>query len=215
MNGKEINGKSVVIEFSRPGGHGNKFFTAPTIGGANNLYPRSLKCAPPPPPPPPPTPPRSFSGGAASNVPPRWYYPKPQSFSRKLSSSRKGSRSPSSNPRKSLDSNDLNGKMASLDLEGAVCNEIDEREPCGDLRKNSKSGHSSISPAEQLQPAPTRSKLRKCRQSKKFDSRFLINDNTTSSDSDCRDSRTTVMIKNIPNKYRFENKRNQKISFQV
>ncbi|KAG7032322.1 Protein terminal ear1-like protein, partial [Cucurbita argyrosperma subsp. argyrosperma] len=208
MNGKEINGKSVVIEFSRPGGHGNKFFnanlTAPAICGSNNIYSRSLKCPPsqPPPPPPPPTPPRNFSGGAASNVPPRWYYSKPHSFSRKLNP-RKGSRSPR-NPRKSLESVDVNGKMASLDLEGGgACNKIDERESCETLRKNSKISHSSPAvaadqPPQQLQPS--RNKLRKCRQSRKFDSRFLINDNNMV-ESDCRDSRTTVMIKNIPNKY--------------
>lgn len=222
MNGKEINGKSVVIEFSRPGGHGNKFFnanlTTPAICGSNNLYPRSLKCPPPRPPPPslpPPTPPRNFSGGAASNVPSRWYYSKPHSFSRKLNPS-KGSQSPS-NPRKSLDSNDVNGKMASLDLEGAACNEIEERESCGALRKNSKTSHNSPAVAadqqqQQQQLQPSRSKLRKCRQSKKFDSRFLINDNNTA-DSDCR---TTVMIKNIPNKYRFEKKKTKfRFKFQV
>lgn len=209
MNGKEINGKSVVIEFSRPGGHGNKFFntnlTAPAICGPNNLHPRSLKCPPPRPPPPSPSP-RSFSGGTVSNAPARWYYSKPHSFSRKLNPS-KGCRSPSYNPRKSLDSNDVNGKMASLDLESGVYNEIEERESCGDLRKNSKTSHSSpaVAAADQQQPPSRNSKLRKCRQSKKFDSRFLINDNNMV-DSDCRDSRTTVMIKNIPNKYRFEKK---------
>ncbi|XP_038891891.1 protein terminal ear1 [Benincasa hispida] len=196
MNGKEINGKSVVIEFSRPGGHGNKFFnanlTAPAICSSNNLYSRSLKCPPPRPTPPP----RNFSGGAASNVPPRWYYSKPHNSSRKLNPS-KGGRSPR-NPRKSLEYDDVNGKMASLDLEdGGVCNEIEERESCGVLRKNSKVSHSSPAVAADQQLQPSRNKLRKCRQSRKFDSRFLINDNH----SDCRDSRTTVMIKNIPNKY--------------
>lgn len=206
MNGKEINGKPVVIEFSRAGGHGNKFFnanlTAPAICGSNNIYSRSLKCPPPPP--------RNFSGGAASNVPPRWYYSKPHS-SRKLNP-RKGSRSPR-NPRKSLGAEDVNGKMASLDLEGGgVCNEIEERESCDVLRKNSKTSHSSpvVAADQQQQLQPSSNKLRKCRPSRKFDTRFLINNN----DSDCKDSRTTVMIKNIPNKYRFE-KEKQQNSFQV
>ncbi|CAK9316518.1 unnamed protein product [Citrullus colocynthis] len=193
MNGKEINGKPVVIEFSRAGGHGNKFFnanlTAPAICGSNNIYSRSLKCPPPPP--------RNFSGGAASNVPSRWYYSKPHS-SRKLNP-RKGNRSPR-NPRKSLEAEDVNGKMASLDLEGGgVCTEIEERESCEVLRKNSKTSHSSpvVAADQQQQLQPSRNKLRKCRPSRKFDTRFLINNN----DSDCKDSRTTVMIKNIPNKY--------------
>ncbi|KAA0034242.1 protein terminal ear1-like protein [Cucumis melo var. makuwa] len=198
MNGKEINGKSVLIEFSRPGGHGNKFFnanlTTPAICGSNNIYSRSLKCPPSRPPPPPP---RSFSGGVGSNVPPRWYYSKPHTSSRKWNLN-KGSRSPR-NPRKSSESDDVYEKMGSVDLNaGGECNEIEERESFGVLRKNSKNSHSSSSVgADQQQVQPSRNKLRKCRQSRKFDSRFLINDN----DSDCRDSRTTVMIKNIPNKY--------------
>lgn len=36
-----------------------------------------------------------------------------------------------------------------------------------------------------------------------LDARFLINEERVSSEMDGRDSRTTVMIKNIPNKYRF------------
>lgn len=40
------------------------------------------------------------------------------------------------------------------------------------------------------------------RRGKDHDPRFLINEDTIV-ESNCRDPRTTVMIKNIPNKYRY------------
>lgn len=155
MNGKEIQGKHVIIEFSRPGGHGRKSFPATQI--RNSRYP------PPPlplPPPPPPVP------------PPRPY------LSQRQHSAKRSSR------RKSLgNETQVEASMAELSI--------------GSSRRSSKKGHTGHSSGSSKQC----NRPWKARQ-KTLDSHYLINEDAIMVDSNCRDPRTTVMIKNIPNKYR-------------
>eukprot|EP00257_Ricinus_communis_P014473 XP_015572152.1 protein terminal ear1 [Ricinus communis] len=98
MNGKEIHGKQVVIEFSRPGGFGRKFFNgsstskASSFHNAININPKISRYAPPPPPPPPPVRP---------NISPRPFLAQTHSSSVKRSSnSIKGNPNENSNSNK-------------------------------------------------------------------------------------------------------------------
>ncbi|XP_050276412.1 protein terminal ear1 homolog [Quercus robur] len=208
MNGKEISGKAVVIEFSRPGGHSRKFFNTftsanpaaisanvPVINSTSiNYHIKSPKYPSlPPPPPPPPPPPRKFSGRFSPNVRPR-----PQlsqtPFSSKKSNFSKGSPKGSANSEGSLEAK----MMTSLNLG----NGIEEKEMNGPTKRNgAKKSQSSntaiIVTTTKLGRSSSSNRPWKGRQAKKFDTRFLINEDS----SNGRDSRTTVMIKNIPNKY--------------
>lgn len=195
MNGKEIHGKPVVIEFSRPGGHSRKFFNAPTPAFSANFhhtksprYPPVLSSPTPPPPPPPPLH-RKLSGRFGPNVSPRLHLSQTQ-FSTKKSSFSKAS------PK----SGNLEGEVASMSLGGGdVANGIEEKETNGPPKRNAKKSPSNNLAVAAKQPKSSRPW--KGRQAKKFDSRFLINEDAIL-EPNCRDSRTTVMIKNIPNKYR-------------
>lgn len=208
MNGKEINDKQVVIEFSRPGGQNRKIINAVTT---------SHKYTPSPAPPP--VAPK-FSGRVPSfkiNVPPRSYAAQAQ-FSVKKPSFGKGS----SNGNKGSSSSVLSveRKIASVNLGSSVCINGGNRDrdsshgPSKRFTRKAQndqgsqaSNHQSpppnpTSPPEQQQAPAPRSRSRKgTRQGKKLDSRFLISEEAMT-ESNCRDTRTTVMIKNIPNKYR-------------
>lgn len=189
MNGKEIHGKPVVIEFSRPGGHSKKFFNTfnnpnPTTIAPNNIYQTKAPKYPssPPPPPPPPPLPRKFSGRfTPPNVSPRSHLSQTPFFNKKSNFSKGSPKGANSEP--------VEAKMGSLNLE--------EKEMNGPIKRNAKKcqSNTSIITAKQARNRPW-----KGRQTKKFDTRFLINEDANI-ESNCRDSRTTVMIKNIPNKY--------------
>ncbi|KAF3431150.1 hypothetical protein FNV43_RR25880 [Rhamnella rubrinervis] len=210
MNGKEIHGKAVVIEFSRPGGHSRKFMNAMANNTSaistgisaitvNSLYPRIHKY-PALPPTPPSSLPRKFSGRSAFNVvPPRSYTSQPQFSSNKKSNFGKAICNGNVSKTSSGSSNSLpveEYKMASLNLGGgAICNGVEEKD--SNSKRLTRKSQATIVISKQQQP---RIKPRKGRQAKKFDSRFLINEDAIG-ESNCRDSRTTVMIKNIPNKY--------------
>jgi len=189
----EIHGKPVVIEFSRPGGHSRKFFNAPSPAFSANFHhtksPRYPPVLSPPTPPPPPPPPlhRKLSGRLGPNVS-RSHLSQTQ-FSIKKSSFSKGS------PK----SANLEAEVASMSLGGDVANGIEEKETNGPPKRNAKKCPSNNSAVAAKQPKSSRPW--KGRQAKKFDSRFLINEDAIL-EPNCRDSRTTVMIKNIPNKYR-------------
>lgn len=215
MNGKEIHGKVVVIEFSRPGGHSRKFMNAMANNTSaistgisaitvNSLYPRIHKY--PAVPPTPPSLPRKLSGHSAFNVvPPRSYTSQTQFSANKKSYFGKAICNGSVNVSKtSASSNSFpveEYKMASLNLGGgAVCNGVEEKDS-NFKRLTRKSQATTVISKQQQQQQQPRIKPRKGRQAKKFDSRFLINEDAIR-ESNCRDSRTTVMIKNIPNKYR-------------
>ncbi|PON74670.1 Splicing factor-like protein [Trema orientale] len=211
MNGKQINGKEVVIEFSRPGGHSRKIMNAVTT--TTHEYPPS-----------PPLATRKLSGrpSFSMNIPPRSYAAHAHAqFPARKSSFGKGNGSKGSSSTMSS----VERKMASLNLGPSVCNGSDHhhhhRERASSHGLPSKrftrktqntttqaSSHHSPPPSppvqaeqpQQLAP-PLRSRSKKVsKQGKKFDSRFLISEDTMT-ESNCRDTRTTVMIKNIPNKY--------------
>lgn len=84
--------------------------------------------------------------------------------------------------------NNVESKMAGLNLDA-----IQEKRWSSSSKKMSCG--SSQSPKQ-----PKSSRAKKARQAKKLDSKFLINEDAIS-ESTSGDTRTTVMIKNIPNKY--------------
>lgn len=198
MNGKEIHGKPVVIEFSRPGGHSRKLINAAATTTTSSSHQKYHS----PPLPPPPLP-RKFSVRSSfhnnfNNIAPRSHASQPQFPVRKSTGNKIVTTSGS------LSS--VERKMASASL----CNGNEEKNTKRFSRKN-QSSIAFASPAaapsspltqQQQQPVPRNIKARKSKHGKKFDSRFLISEEA-STESNCRDTRTTVMIKNIPNKYRF------------
>ncbi|XP_017635457.1 protein terminal ear1 homolog isoform X2 [Gossypium arboreum] len=146
MNGKEINGKQVVIEFSRPGGF-------------------------------------SGSGRYSANIPPRSFLSRSQSPTENLSDSRKGSPNEIKESKKSSVATAVVGG-------GAAANKVAKNQ-------NNQSPQRISNGVKQQQ---CRGRPWKGKQGRKFDPRFLISEDAMA-ESNCKDSRTTVMIKNIPNKY--------------
>ncbi|XWS63756.1 hypothetical protein CRYUN_Cryun06bG0129200 [Craigia yunnanensis] len=205
INGKEINGKQVVIEFSRPGGYSRKFFNAnnannvnaftastDNISSTNNKYnhqtrnSKYLSSPPLPPPPPPPSLARKFSGRFSSNIP-LSFLSRSQSPTKKVSSYSKGNPNGNSNSKSSV-------------VETLV---VEEKVGGGGPKKTAKkkeNNQSTVSNSNGSKQQLCRGRPWKGRQTKKFDPRFLISEDAME-ESNCKDSRTTVMIKNIPNKY--------------
>ncbi|KAJ9708733.1 hypothetical protein PVL29_000647 [Vitis rotundifolia] len=196
MNGKKIQGKHVVIEFSRPVGHGWRFFNAitttalsstssttnPTVISPSRLAYNTItsRC--------PPVVPRKLSEKSSHfNVPPHSYLSQPHPSNKK---SNVGMNKRSSN------AGNNEASMTSLCLTGSVVSGIEDSN--GVPRWNPKKSPNGSSTTEQQQQAQ-RNRPWKGRQ-KNIDSCFLINEDAKT-ESHCRDSRTTVMIKNIPNKY--------------
>ncbi|KAM0984268.1 protein terminal ear1-like [Malus sylvestris] len=193
MNGKEINGKSVVIQFSRPGGHSRKFFnavahTAPTLLSPHNLFA--------------PLPPAElavkFSRRSNSF---RLAGPQPRlctsSSQIQFSSTRSDNRSSSSSSSKGMViiRNNVESKMAGLNLDA-----IQEKRWSSSSKKMSCGSSQSLEATATSPKQPKSSRGKKGRQAKKLDSKFLIKEDALS-ESTSGDTRTTVMIKNIPNKY--------------
>ncbi|GAB4829281.1 hypothetical protein Ancab_018949 [Ancistrocladus abbreviatus] len=195
MNGKEIHGKNVMIEYSRPGGHGKRFYSS----SSHPHFSRPPKTTPPPSPPPPPPPPsqplsppspsslRRPSRRAMSNLPPRAALKRSSSLSGK-----RGHRISSS----SSSSESVEGFMSGLTLREGD----EERGICGHGRKNVRKSGGNHSKQQQQQQQLQQLKGRSKGRQRNFDPRFLIKE-AAIEESNCRDSRTTVMIKNIPNKY--------------
>ncbi|KAK6922317.1 RNA recognition motif domain [Dillenia turbinata] len=184
MNGKEINGKSIIIEFSRPGGHNrrssNHAANQATTGSHNQpppLLPQKVYAA------------RTASFSSSSNNVNR-------NFSRSYcSQSRQQSK-------KSIESS-----MACLSISatGVVGNGIEDSvttSTASSKRSSKKGSHgqSNYNSTSGKQGEKGRNRPWKGRQ-KSLDTHFLINEDGMAVESDCRDTRTTVMIKNIPNKY--------------
>ncbi|XP_065873420.1 protein terminal ear1-like [Euphorbia lathyris] len=206
MNGKEIHGKQVVIEFSRPGGFSRKFFNATTTSNkSSSITNRIIKSrisrftsqyqSLPSPPPPPPPPPRRFSGRPPLNIPPRGFLKESSNFS---NVNPNGSFRTKSTDEATVGvgclsicgggnrDGDANGLVADKITDAPV--KIRNMKKCPIDESNSKQQHNN------------RNRPWKSRQGKKFDTRFLINEEAMV-EANCSDSRTTVMIKNIPNKY--------------
>lgn len=191
MNGKEINGKQVVIEFSRPGGYNSKFFHANTANHVKPFKPCtpniSFTASKYNHPSSPPSLAYRFSGSArySPNMPPRSFLSRSQSPTENLSDSRKGS------PKEIKESKKSSVAMAVVGG-GAAANKVAKNQ-------NNQSTQRINNGVKQQQ---CRGRPWKGKQGRKFDPRFLISEDAMA-ESNCKDSRTTVMIKNIPNKYRF------------
>ncbi|PPD71481.1 hypothetical protein GOBAR_DD31621 [Gossypium barbadense] len=153
MNGKEINGKQVVIEFSRPGGYSRKFFNSDNNVNKINAF-------------------TAFT----DKYNPHTRNPKYIIFS---------PTSPAAASKCSV-------------VETAVVK--DKVGSGGGPKKTVKKNQSNSSTVAKHNQQLCRGRPWKGRQSKKFDPRFLISEDAMVG-SDSKDSRTTVMIKNIPNKY--------------
>ncbi|CAI0425946.1 unnamed protein product [Linum tenue] len=175
MNGKEILGRPVVIEFSRPGGFSKKFFNS-TANNSAKVIDKDTKYIPLRPTPPPSTR-RSFNPRPSS--PPRIMVrknPIVDGFSLGMEGlSMKGGGKKLSHSRVGLQQQKSGGGSGSGNGNG-----------CSRVWKGGK----------QLMKG----------NNNRYDSRFLINEeamveSSSSSSSNWGDSRTTVMIKNIPNKY--------------
>ena len=186
MNGKEIDGKKVVIEFSRPGGHhSRKLFHS----AASNKKPLNSN-----------VPPLSPSPPFYASTP-----QVPRKYSRRFGSSCSHSSSSPQVPFKKCGS--VEAALGSIGLGGGeVGNGVEEQQHHSDgtQKRNSvrkESGEHAEGSAKQQQQL-VRSRHWKGKQARKHETRFLIRDDDIV-ESSSRDPRTTVMIKNIPNKYRY------------
>ncbi|KAK9751122.1 hypothetical protein RND81_02G243700 [Saponaria officinalis] len=196
MNGKEINGKSVMIEYSRPGGHFNKFhhqhqhqqhYPRTIQNHHHQHYPSNIHHNKPHShsPPPPSQPPRTLP----------FRHRKPYQSTRRCHSL------PSSE-----ESVDTAAAISRLTLNDRTNN---NNINTSSKKGNEKGGNTSTSTSSGKQKGGRPWKGRQ----KNYDPRYLIkeeaiiNEGSCSSTSgggggDCvKDNRTTVMIKNIPNKY--------------
>lgn len=215
MNGKEIHGKQIVIEFSRPGGLSkkNSKFSASTsttrLNFVNNFSLRPSRMIMPqaPPPPPPPTLPMTTNCQSSSERIPSYYSkgnPKGGNCEKRNSSSIQNSMA-------SLRVNDGKTNTASAAAEGKLSNSKKNGKKSGNHGVINTTGiskqfqHLNLQQQHQQQTNKGNKPWKgSSRQSKEYDPRFLINEDAIT-ESNCRDSRTTVMIKNIPNKYRLIN----------
>ncbi|KAI4345297.1 hypothetical protein L6164_012433 [Bauhinia variegata] len=195
MNGKEIHGKAVIIEFSRPGGHSRKFFNAAISKNNNVHHTKSMNLPPPlqPPsmsPPSPPPLPRKYPRS------PRPHFPQNPLSSNK-SMVKKGRFNVNTSVNEGANSSgSIETTMGSMNLGGAVGNGVEDKYSNGPQSRNFIKHHSSSRP----QPARNRNWKGKLKHAKKLETRFLIKEDAIV-ESSSRDPRTTVMIKNIPNKY--------------
>lgn len=153
MNGKEINGKSVSIEFSKVG-FGRKFYHSAYPSHASNK-PLHFNINPPLLPPTPPHFTHRFD--------PRYHSPQPPQFSPNNFTCNRGSTN----------------------------NRLEEQ---NSPRRNFVRSNS-------MDTMSNRTWNWRGKQGKKHETRFVIKEDAIV-ESSFRDSRTTVMIKNIPNKYR-------------
>ena len=184
MNGKEIQGKRVAIEFSRPGGHGKRYLNAIDNATSTVVIPyhkiNNPTC--------PPTLPRKASEKSSpSNMPP------PRSYlSQTRSSTKKSNVGMNKMNKRSSNVGTVEASMASLCLTGTAGSVVKGIEDSNGVPKQN--------PTIKQQHQALRNQLWKERQ-KNLNSRFLINEDAMA-ESHFKDSRTTIMIKNIPNKYR-------------
>lgn len=205
MNGKEIYGKQVDIEFSRPGGYGKKFFnantttsktssfSAPAINSTTSLNRSRISTYASPP-----SPPllRRFSSGCSSpNISPRSF----------LSETHSAGKKPSGNPGKGNPNAASNEAASSgcLSLGGGAVGDgiVEKVTDHGPPKKSSKKSQNSQSFTATKHQQKSAKSWKGTRQAKKFDTRFLISGDESMVETSGSDSRTTVMIKNIPNKY--------------
>lgn len=186
MNGKEVSGTAMVIEFSRPGGGHHKKFSKPTIRYNNKFNsPANYTTLQTPPP---------FCRSGVIVSPPQ---PRSQSLTRKSSF---GIENP--NGRHPIIINSGGGAQNSS---GNLKEDDSSLSKSRNSKKNARGANNNSS------STTTSSKGRHWKGSKaaaaaaaakEYDPRFLINEDAIINETNKRDPRTTVMIKNIPNKYR-------------
>lgn len=187
MNGKEINGNAVIIEFSRPGGgHGRKFFNHHQTVSKNAV---PLNYQPPSPLPYPPSPSTPLAHKNAHRFS---HLAQPQLSCRKTAGN-KG----------------RNGGEDTVSLETTNLSGVEENPPEVAAPRNAAAKNcvgeaaatAAVGSTKQHQQQLPRSRNWKGKQGRKLETRFLIKEDAIVESSN-KDSRTTVMIKNIPNKYR-------------
>lgn len=190
MNGKEINGRHLIIEYSRPGGHSRRFrkSTHNKLNYIPSHPPRSPRLVAPnqalsdersPP----------FPNSQCGHLQPQF----PSRNTKNPNGSRKASTG-------------QGAPVVSLCLSGAEGVEI----PKKNLKKSSATcsgngGTNNLKLVSDKKAGGCNGKgwkgIGSVKNEKEYDSRFLINEDSILL-SNCSDPRTTVMIKNIPNKYR-------------
>ncbi|XP_016497869.1 protein terminal ear1 homolog [Nicotiana tabacum] len=168
MNGKEIDGKQLLIEFSRPGGNSRRF------SRPNYSSPK-------------------FSRNSINNN-----YSPPQKSQRVYTSHSQKSNYGNPSGSESSGSGSVQDSLASL------C--ISNNGRPGKI-KNAKTCTKTISPSSSSVTTSSSKQIllqvksnKPWKQARDYDPRFLINEDAIM-ESNCSDTRTTVMIKNIPNKY--------------
>ncbi|XP_050374125.1 protein terminal ear1 [Argentina anserina] len=178
MNGKEFHGRQIIIEFSRPGGNSWKKLNSltstavPAVVSANVAPPELYL-------------PDQIPGHSHFNVvSPRMCCPRSQF------------------------SSGTNSGIGNAHVE-PLMGIIEEREPTTRLtrrvstKKQSSSSQGMVTSPRLLQPLPPQparsGRGKRNKQPKKYDARYLIKEDVLIESTS--DSRTTLMIKNIPNKY--------------
>lgn len=202
MNGKQLFGKNVIIEFSRPGGQCKKFWKGPQNGAHASS---NLNC---------PSPTTTYSSRNSSSTSrclpsPSSYTPRPPPVTPRW----KGNPSGSDGSKSSSSGSSLHGSVSNLCITGydeCSSNNIRRQKKSSSLKKGSSGGGGTLKQPSHRLPWKEGGGGRGGggggggggRRGKDHDPRFLINEDTIV-ESNCRDPRTTVMIKNIPNKYRY------------
>ncbi|KAL2547087.1 terminal EAR1-like 1 [Forsythia ovata] len=201
MNGKEIYGKQIVIEFSRPGGRLPRLSQINKFNSTTNYWSRNSQI-PPPSPSPPPHLQHKLSGRLLANAPRRSYNSRTE-LSRKASYFKGNPSAISGGSKSSSSGGSLRGSVASLYISGGGSGGGNRYEESCNIRppnkKNSKKNKNETSSGSKS-GGPWKSSGGSGKHGRDYDPRFLINEDAIM-ESNCRDSRTTVMIKNIPNKY--------------
>ncbi|CAI9756336.1 unnamed protein product [Fraxinus pennsylvanica] len=196
MDGEEIYGKQIVIEFSQPGGRLPRPSQFNRFNSTRNSWSRI------PPPSPPPRQQHRISGRVLTNVPPRSYNSRTE-LSRKSSFLCGGSKSSSSGS--------LRQSIASLYISGGGYEEFSNSCTKKLNKKNKKEVNTGGGNGGTGGGANSKTKSGRwksggngsgggAKYGRDYDTRFLINEDAIMQ-SNCRDSRTTIMMKNIPNKY--------------
>ncbi|CAL0320388.1 unnamed protein product [Lupinus luteus] len=181
MDGKEIHGKVIVVEYSREGEHNRKFFHSNKPLNLNNNVPPPLLLSPPSP----------FSPPSS-----RFSFKKSSSFNKR---SAKKARSSAGTIEEAVSSMNLSEEV----VDGVEKKQQQQQHSNGSSRRNSIKKHSYESMIENTKHGQETQKGNrhwKGKQRKNHDTQFLIKEDAIV-ESGCRDTRTTVMIKNIPNKY--------------
>jgi len=201
MNGKEINGRCIMIEFSRPGGHYcNKKHSVNTNNFNHHHLSLSLNVSPPP----------NFHHLMNTTLVPPPQHRRTSPRNRPLSGGRRRV-SPASSEESieaGISNLTLQERKNTHRRSNPNVEEREKRKSNGGRSSSSSNNNGNFSTANSQNATkvePKSGKPWKTGKQKNFDPRFMIKEDAIilmEGNHECRDSRTTVMIKNIPNKYR-------------